>query len=257
MAAPDYDFPNLSSLFSDEQDDDENRALQFQLQEVLTSSLAMNQHNQETVAPVKPETVAGDVGEPSMRFCEICTETKPSNQTFSIPNCNHGFCNECIGKHVQAKVETNAHNIMCPALNCKEPIDYERCVSIVPRSALEKWGELLCEASIGAAQKFYCPFKDCSEIMFRDTAEEITAAECGACHRLFCARCKIAWHSDIGCEEFQGLGDNERAREDLMLKSLAREKKWGLCPSCKYVVEKTEGCNHMVCRSVSSCLFAL
>jgi hypothetical protein len=30
--------------------------------------------------------------------------------------------------------------------------------------------------------------------------------------------------------------------------SIAKEKHWKRCPSCKHVVERSVGCNHMVCR---------
>ncbi|KAL0354937.1 UNVERIFIED_CONTAM: hypothetical protein Sradi_3940600 [Sesamum radiatum] len=45
-----------------------------------------------------------ELGEPSRFFCEICAETKDSDQAFTVQTCNHRFCAECIAKHVAVKI---------------------------------------------------------------------------------------------------------------------------------------------------------
>ncbi|KAF3339290.1 E3 ubiquitin-protein ligase RNF14 [Carex littledalei] len=44
------------------------------------------------------------------------------------------------------------------------------------------------------------------------------------------------------------LGEGKRAEEDLLMMQLAKEKNWMRCASCKYFVEKTDGCLHITCR---------
>ena len=83
-----------------------------------------------------------------------------------------------------------------------------------------------------------------------DGEEIVTSSECPSCRRLFCAACKVVWHSGLSCEEFGKLGEDERAKEDLLMMQVAKEKKWRRCPSCKYFVEKREGCKHITCRYV-------
>uniref|UniRef100_A0A803MFA9 RING-type domain-containing protein n=1 Tax=Chenopodium quinoa TaxID=63459 RepID=A0A803MFA9_CHEQI len=73
-------------------------------------------------------------------------------------------------------------------------------------------------------------------------------SECPSCFRLFCAQCKVGWHADIGCAEYQSLSKDEREKEDIMLRKLAKTKNWQRCPKCKYYVEKSEGCLYMKCR---------
>nr|GFB34620.1 probable E3 ubiquitin-protein ligase RNF217 [Tanacetum cinerariifolium] len=41
---------------------------------------------------------------------------------------------------------------------------------------------------------------------------------------------------------------NERDPNDIMLMDLAKNKKWRRCPSCKFYVERTDGCLHISCR---------
>jgi E3 ubiquitin-protein ligase RNF144 len=52
----------------------------------------------------------------------------------------------------------------------------------------------------------------------------------------------------MSCREFQRLGKDERGKEDLMLRKLAKDKKWQRCPQCRMYVEKIDGCMFMRCR---------
>lgn len=68
---------------------------------------------------------------------------------------------------------------------------------------------------------------------------------------MFCAKCKVPWHTDMKCEDFQNLNENEN--DDIKLKKLAVEMKWKRCPNCGYYVEKFRGCNIIICRLVLCC----
>jgi len=50
------------------------------------------------------------------------------------------------------------------------------------------------------------------------------------------------------CEEFQKLNAEERGREDVMLRNLAKQMMWKRCPTCGFYVAKTSGCMYMKCR---------
>jgi E3 ubiquitin-protein ligase RNF144 len=71
----------------------------------------------------------------------------------------------------------------------------------------------------------------------------ITKAECPHCSRLFCALCKVGWHDGVVCAEFQRLG-----KDDLLLRKVAKDKKWQRSPKCNMYVERVDGCVYMVCR---------
>ncbi|KAE8700740.1 P-loop containing nucleoside triphosphate hydrolases superfamily protein [Hibiscus syriacus] len=120
----------------------------------------------------------------------------------------------------------------------------------LPKEAIDRWEDLLCEELLCATgERLYCPFKDCSALLLNDNQGEAMAeTECPNCHRLFCVQCNVPWHPGISCEEYQTLSEDERGRDDLMVRNLAKEKKWRNCPSCRFMVERTEGCPHMTCR---------
>jgi E3 ubiquitin-protein ligase RNF144 len=59
---------------------------------------------------------------------------------------------------------------------------------------------------------------------------------------------KVAWHNGVDCAEFQRLGKDERGNDDLLLRKVAKDKKWQRCPKCKVYVERVAGCVYIVCR---------
>nr|KAJ0227245.1 hypothetical protein LSAT_V11C100016230 [Lactuca sativa] len=228
-----------------------------------SSSSSLNDSSSSSSASSIPETstpthslkmkepvVTSDASQSSESFfCDICMDTKSSSEMFSKATvCGHLYCSDCISGHVSAKIKENITNVKCPDPKCKEVIGPEHCRAIVPKEVLERWEEALCESLILGTQKFYCPFKDCSVMLVDDGGESVTSSECPNCHRLFCAQCKVAWHSEMDCNEFQSLNEDERNPEDIMLMQLAKSKEWRRCPSCNIIVEKQEGCHRISCR---------
>ncbi|KAJ6934409.1 hypothetical protein NC651_009438 [Populus alba x Populus x berolinensis] len=264
----------FSALFDEEQEgggggeifevSDDRYAEELQFQEALMGSVIVSQMKNNGPSsmmikgtpvlprisdqPVHTEIIQSGAAESSLSFCEICVERKENDQMFKTESCVHSFCNDCISRHVAAKVQYGARVVTCPGLNCRAVLDLDTCRPILTRVVIDLWEDALCEEVIDASQRFYCPFKDCSALLIDDNEDEaIRESECPVCHRLFCAQCSVPWHSGIECEEFQRLNEDERGREDLMLRELAKDKKWSRCPQCKFYVERTEGCPHMIC----------
>ncbi|MED6136522.1 hypothetical protein PIB30_056756 [Stylosanthes scabra] len=181
-------------------------------------------------------------------LCEICTETKPLEESFGVTGCNHSYCNDCVVLYIGSKLQENVINIRCPVPGCKGLLELEGCREILPKEVFDRWGMAMCEAVVVEGERFYCPFKDCSALLIDDGGEVVRDSECPKCRRMFCAQCKVAWHDGIECSEFQMLNKDEREKEDIMLMNLAKTKKWRRCPKCKYYVEKSEGCMYMKCR---------
>ncbi|KAL3625262.1 hypothetical protein CASFOL_030716 [Castilleja foliolosa] len=184
-------------------------------------------------------------------MCEICADEKPKNENFRILGCSHSYCSDCVEKYVASKLQDNIVSIKCPVSGCKGLLEPQHCISILPKQVFDRWSDALCEAVILATEKFYCPFKDCSALLVDEkngVNEVIAESECPECNRLFCAQCKVPWHSGINCAEFQKLNKDERSREDILLINLAKNKKWMRCPQCNIFVEKITGCFFITCR---------
>nr|XP_043619923.1 probable E3 ubiquitin-protein ligase ARI9 [Erigeron canadensis] len=184
-------------------------------------------------------------------YCGICMDSKNESGMFRNTNvCSHMYCKDCICEHVTVTInQRNISNVKCPDPNCKGLIGLEACQNMLPKQVLEKWEAALCESLITQSEKFiYCPFKDCSAMLVDDGGVVVTTSECPYCNRLFCARCRVAWHSGMDCSEFKSLENGERDPQDVMLMNLAKNKKWMRCPSCKFYVERISGCLHISCR---------
>ncbi|PWA80520.1 Zinc finger, C6HC-type [Artemisia annua] len=184
------------------------------------------------------------------KFCGICMDTKTEFEMFINDDvCGHTFCIDCIREHIGAKINENIANVRCPDPNCKGLIGPNVCRYILPKEVLERWESALCESLIIGSQKFYCPFKDCSALLVDDSAVAVKDTKCPHCNRKFCAQCKVPWHSEMDCKEFQMLNDNgEIDQSDKKVLELAKKNKWQRCPKCNYYVGRTSGCNDMSCR---------
>lgn len=180
-------------------------------------------------------------------FCEICLDNKESWQMFRNESCSHSFCYECTSKHIMARIAEKPKVIGCPGVNCSAALDISACRFMIPKEALIRWDESLCQSIIPDSQKLYCPFRDCSALLVNDTGASIQKIKCPLCKRSFCAVCRVPWHPEFTCKEFQKLNAKKGGKED-MVKTLAKKKNWQKCPNCKIFVEKTEGCIHMTCR---------
>uniref|UniRef100_A0A0D6R6J1 RBR-type E3 ubiquitin transferase n=1 Tax=Araucaria cunninghamii TaxID=56994 RepID=A0A0D6R6J1_ARACU len=188
--------------------------------------------------------------------CRICFEDKQLSKIFESKGCSHGFCHDCIARHVLSRMQEKLVPIPCPDPNCSENLSPDDCGGILPKKDLDNWCSVLVEADIPLSQRYYCPFKDCSTLLWKDDVQEvgtssggvIRQSECPSCRRLFCAHCGVPWHAGLECDEFQRLDPSERGQDDVSLLALAKEKQWQRCLQCKSVVEKDSGCPHMICR---------
>ncbi|KAF3457686.1 hypothetical protein FNV43_RR02344 [Rhamnella rubrinervis] len=249
----------MASLLTSPADEYQNQSLVFlSLSLIIISSgsiiiifTTINKHKQE--AEIEESSSL------EYSLCEICAEKKLPEQMFiKYKRCAYSFCSDCIGKHIATKVEDQRilKVVSCPGPDCVDlhALELEACHEILPKEVVERWDEALCEWLLLGSRKFYCPFRDCSAMLLINDGEEeeegeaVRESECPMCHRLFCALCYVPWHSGVDCEEFQRLNEDERGREDLMVKELVKEKKWRRCPHCKFYVEKMEGCLHITCR---------
>nr|CAB3453396.1 unnamed protein product [Digitaria exilis] len=151
-------------------------------------------------------------------YCTICMETVHVRDLFPISGCTHLFCVSCVSQYITAKLEDNM-SIGCPDPGCKYgALDPEACRDMIPPQLFERWGAALCDLAVGRF-KFYCPFNDCSALLVHELGHE-----------------------------FKRLKKDERGKNDLLLRKVARESRWQRCPKCKMYVERAEGCVYIVCR---------
>ncbi|CAL9748295.1 unnamed protein product [Musa acuminata subsp. burmannicoides] len=178
--------------------------------------------------------------------CSICMEDKYSFECMAIKGCSHTYCACCVSQYVASKVEANEARVGCPDPNCETGfLEPEMCRLILPAKVFDRWGCRLCEEGILGSAKFYCPYGDCSALLIDDGGDAVDHSKCPHCMRMFCAQCRVPWHSGYSCKDYETLCPDKKSR-DLM--KLATKKRWQRCPSCGFFVERTSGCNYIKCR---------
>ncbi|KIO18707.1 hypothetical protein M407DRAFT_246415 [Tulasnella calospora MUT 4182] len=101
----------------------------------------------------------------------------------------------------------------------------------------------------GEVQTFYCPNGACGARIEQPTPEcarSTRRAKCPACQEAFCYRCQVKWHEGKSCA--QHARATGAVTLDRALEKLAKKEKWRRCPKCRIVVERREGCRHIMCR---------
>ncbi|CAB4282890.1 unnamed protein product [Prunus armeniaca] len=188
--------------------------------------------------------------------CLICFEETPIAQMFPIGTCYHKYCLSCMKRHVEVNLQ-NGIVAQCPHKRCKCEVNIETCKIFLSRKLADIMIQRIKECSIPATEKVYCAFPRCSALMSKKEVLEHTKSsfasvggrKCMKCHRLFCINCKVPWHYDMNCYDYQRSETYSLAEEQL-LKSLAMKKLWRQCSKCKHMVELDSGCCHVTCSDI-------
>ncbi|CAB4313316.1 unnamed protein product [Prunus armeniaca] len=176
--------------------------------------------------------------------CLICFEETPIAQMFPIGTCYHKYCLSCMKRHVEVNLQ-NGIVAQCPHKRCKCEVNIETCKIFLSRKLADIMIQRIKECSIPATEKVYCAFPRCSALMSKKEVLEHTKSsfasvggrKCMKCHRLFCINCKVPWHYDMNCYDYQRSETSYSLAEEQLLKSLAMKKLWRQCSKCKHMVE--------------------
>ncbi|KAJ4723634.1 RBR-type E3 ubiquitin transferase [Melia azedarach] len=180
--------------------------------------------------------------------CEICIEPTATNNKFKNKNlCTHPFCQDCIAKYIEAKIQfNNTARIQCPGLHCEQILDPIPCKPLIPENLFTRWCDLLCDDYVLGLERSYCPNRNCGALVVNECERngEVKKAQCPNCKQWFCFQCKSIWHAGYRCEESENLRDSN----DIRFGNLVEKMSWARCPSCGHCVEKKDGCFIMTCR---------
>ena len=67
---------------------------------------------------------------------------------------------------------------------------------------------------------------------------------CSHCTWDFCSKCMQKWHPGLSCEENEA---KNRTKQDELFKEWMKDQGAKICPTCGAVIQKTRGCNSMMC----------
>ncbi|KAF9446570.1 hypothetical protein P691DRAFT_783509 [Macrolepiota fuliginosa MF-IS2] len=170
-------------------------------------------------------------------LCPICFD-KPSSP-ISL-QCGHVWCRSCITHYFHATTDQKTFPLKCLGNEgrCGTKIPIGVAKSVLSGDELRAIINAAFLAHIQARPKEYhfCPTPDCPQI-YRTTPEKATL-QCPACLASICTRCHAEAHDGFQCAD---------QVQDEVFKRWIKENNVKHCPTCNVLIERAEGCNHMMC----------
>ena len=178
----------------------------------------------------------------NMSVCSICDHYRD----LITLDCDHEFCDHCLIEYISVKIDDKESEILCPHQYCSDKINHDKLLSILSNDdeLLSKYKNTLNDnQSLEGLNVVMCP--NCQKICKKK--EHSYETDCSDCYQSFCRICgEIDYysnHCDMYCPNESDiendLSEIRSALDDCDIK---------LCPLCKIIIERTEGCNSMKCK---------
>ncbi|KAA1094333.1 translation termination inhibitor protein itt1 [Puccinia graminis f. sp. tritici] len=218
--------------------------------------------------------------------CPICLDTRKGRQCIKLEYCGHIFCQECLKDFFSLMIkEGEVRKIGCCKEGCTKSgagIGPEELEELVGRDLRIRYESLVLKLALDSDPSItLCPMHSCQSLVSPDLALDGTRSEhlrvCLRCGYSFCFVCKKTWHGptnkcsipylDRLIEEYLDEQSSNSKRIEIerrvggqkKLQKLIDEyleeranREWKTahtttCVTCFIPVEKSEGCNHMIC----------
>ena len=183
--------------------------------------------------------------------CIICTTKIRPDPQLRLP-CGHVHCESCLLANFRVTMRSNPFR----PVQCCQRIDLTVLRRIAGIAAgISSYREKLTE--FDTPNKLYCWDPKCSTFIppalraGSDGGRRSLArsAQCRKCHTKTCMLCNNKFHfgpcSSISAVRGPVIRSERQVAEEAFQR-LRSMMGWKKCPTCKRVVEKTEGCNHIV-----------
>ncbi|CAD8125587.1 unnamed protein product [Paramecium sonneborni] len=175
--------------------------------------------------------------------CPLCLEIT----TMVKLGCGHLFCHSCV-THTIAQRFSKEQFLVIPCLQygCK----YRLPISMIKKfSRPEDFQKIVCRKFIDTNKSLaYCQGVDCKKIL-RPKDLSITTVTC-PCGTSFCFRCKNEFHLPVPCDMAK-TWVSEITKNEANIKWIVLNTK--ICPFCKRPVERSDGCNYLMCKPPGGC----
>ncbi|XP_021916567.1 E3 ubiquitin-protein ligase RNF14-like isoform X2 [Zootermopsis nevadensis] len=207
----------------------------------------------------------------SIHTCKICFQDKQGSQCTRFDGCGHVFCKSCVAEYFEVRIKDgNVKSICCPEGNCTSEAVPGQVRELVSAELFSHYDAVLLSSLLDTMENIlYCPRPACQYPVILEPGENM--ATCPSCAYAFCIHCKMVYHGIEPCrlrsyerrrlvEEYCNASDERRVqmeqrygRKQLQtLVDTSLSENWlasnsKKCPSCGAAIEKSDGCNKMVC----------
>ncbi|CAK64645.1 unnamed protein product (macronuclear) [Paramecium tetraurelia] len=175
--------------------------------------------------------------------CTVCF----CQEQLILLGCKHMFCESCIKQTIMQRVQKDKFLfVRCLFNGC----NYKLPFSMIRKFSNQKeFEDLLCRKFVECSRYLaYCPAVNCNKIIkpkFTST-KEVTCL----CQTKFCFYCKEELHPPCPCDlvkKWLVVLKNDQANQDWIRLNTKQ------CPFCKQFVERSFGCNYMLCKPPGGC----
>lgn len=191
--------------------------------------------------------------------CSICYEDQRGTQFLRL-DCRHVFCTSCILEQSNIHIrEGTLDALKCPQPGCNEPLAAHTLRQILEPETFDRWETLTLQRALDQmSDAAYCP--RCGTLSLEDLSDN--CADCPKCFFVFCTLCNEGRHPGVQCvsvetrlamlrRKAEGGGSAAvaelRKKEHEMMSLATIEKSTKPCPACGMAIQRSEGCNKMVC----------
>ncbi|GMT31612.1 hypothetical protein PFISCL1PPCAC_22909, partial [Pristionchus fissidentatus] len=191
--------------------------------------------------------------------CEICycDMDEESDDRLSHPfslSCSHLFCTGCWLSHISQSIHRLKLPAACLDPDCPCTVSISAARGLLTASSLELYESSTIAALKKADKIVECP--DCKKLHYIDGSLHLSCS----CGTSICAHCSSVDHSPLGCDAFEQYNSymhssgfssiHSSAAGAPIVRDLVR------CPVCTSLMQKSEGCNHLVCHCGAEFCFA-
>ena len=171
--------------------------------------------------------------------CAICLESAYVDESITL-GCEHRYCKACIKRHVEEEISKRLL-VKCPL--CKVEIDQNIVKYLVSSTQHQCFLDQAVQSWLpsGNEKWFYCPTVNCPFQAVIST--ETSRVKCQVCNKFTVFDQRRPENPAI---QPQG---PVNGKNDELFRRVVRERHWKACPHCGIMVEKTVGCDHIVCYS--------
>ena len=173
--------------------------------------------------------------------CKICFERLAPVGIIYL-NCGCLYCVECLNAHFRSGL---ANKASYPPVCCG-PIDIAAVQGFLDIENLIRYHNVLDE--FAADYPLYCANKECEkgfigDAAYADMEEDQGMVICPECALETCAKCRELRDAHVDNEGVLECPDSLELAE---VREMADQEKWRQCPGCRHLVEKIDGCDHMM-----------
>lgn len=162
--------------------------------------------------------------------CVVCLETVHPADLVTLP-CGDHYCRQCLNDRFDSAALNEGD---FPPACAHGPIELTSVRTSLLRSVVRAYEAIQEEFS--TPNRVYCHVSTCSAWIPPDRIS-VNAANCPACNKATCAYCKAKLHARGECP------DDPEVRS---LMTTAQEEGYQQCSQCRRLIERTEGCNHIM-----------